>query len=206
MALYDTINLLKGEMFMANLICAKCNQPIPEGNAVECPFCWEIYHKECWEDTENCLTCKKYNPIYELVQAQKEYETQNSQSEENENEYDKIDTDEEMPIEFNGKEMPSSPVANQVLFISNIVFILGVVSGLACVGYVLAIMWMTFAEIGMINAIISIVKGAFTGAVVIAIGWVASALIKGFAELINNSQKNAYYLSKLVEKQQEKDE
>ena len=59
---------------MATLICAKCNQPIDEENAVECPFCWEIYHKECWEDTENCVTCKKYNPIYEMAQAQKEVE------------------------------------------------------------------------------------------------------------------------------------
>mgnify|MGYP006992100875 CR=1 FL=1 len=111
-----------------------------------------------------------------------------------------------MPVEFNGVETPSSPVANSVLFISNIVFVLGIVSGLSCIGYVLAIVWMTFAEIGTMNAVISIAKGVFTGAVVIAAGWVASTLVKGFAELINNSQKNAFYLSQLVEKQKEKDE
>lgn len=194
MALYDTINLLKGEMFMANLICAKCNQPIPEGNAVECPFCWEIYHKECWEDTENCLTCKKYNPIYELVQAQKEYETQNSQSEENENEYDKIDTDEEMPIEFNGKEMPSSPVANQVLLASIILLISGVVGSIALVIY--------FAFSATFRAYVGVIGGlALAG-----FGVGLSFVVKGIAEMVNNSQKNAYYLSKLVEKQQEKDE
>ena len=50
------------------------------------------------------------------------------------------------------------------------------------------------------------IVGAVMGAIIAAMGWVISVLIKGIAELINNSQKNAYYLSKLVEKQKEKDE
>ena len=180
---------------MADLICAKCKKPILEENAVECPFCWEVYHKECWEDTEICETCRKYNPIYEIVQKQKEVDVQNSQNEESETEYNEIDTDEEMPVEFNGREKPSSHVANMVLFVSNIALVLGVIFGVVFAAYM-------FIISGTISGII----GAVIGAVVAAVGWVISVLIKGFAELINNSQKNAYYLSKLVEKQEEKDE
>ena len=83
---------------MANFICAKCNQPISEENAVECPFCWEIYHKECWEDTENCVNCKKYNPIYEMAQAQKEYEALNQPNEENELKDKENTVDEELIV------------------------------------------------------------------------------------------------------------
>ena len=183
---------------MANLICAKCNEIVDEQNAVECPFCWEIYHKECWEDTENCVTCKKYNPIYEIAQAQKELEAQNQEKEEQENKNINNVIEDEDFTETVTREMPSSPVANMVLFISNIVLALGIVAGVACIGYIVVIVWMTYAEIGTLNAIISLVKGVFSGAVVIAMGWILSVLIKGFAELVNNSQKNAYYLSKLV--------
>ena len=35
-------------------------------------------------------------------------------------------------------------------------------------------------------------------------GWVASVLVNGFADLVNNSQKTAYYLSKLVDKDEKK--
>lgn len=179
---------------MANLICAKCNQPIDEENAVECPFCWEIYHKECWEDTENCVTCKKYNPIYEMAQAQKEYETQNKQ-EETEQIQNKENTVQEEMEELNGKEMPSSHIGNSVLFVSNIALVLGAVFGVALAAY-------NFILGGVSTGIV----GAVIGVIIAAMGWVISVLIKGFAELINNSQKNAYYLSKLVEKQKEKEE
>ncbi len=180
---------------MANLICAKCNEPVDEQNVVECPFCWEIYHKECWEDTENCVTCKKYNPIYEMVQAQKEFETQNQPSEEQELKDKENTVDEETTVEFNGKEMPSSHVANTVLFVSNIALILGAIFGIAFAVYMF-----------IIGGVTSGIIGAVIGAVVAAMGWVISVLIKGFAELINNSQKNAYYLSEIVKKQKEKDE
>lgn len=179
---------------MADLICAKCNQIIPSKEAVECPFCWEVYHKECWEDTENCVTCKKYNPIYEMVQAQKEYEAQNQRNEENELK-DKENTVDEEVMEFNGQENLSSPVANMVLFVSNIALVLGVIFGVVFAVYMF-----------IIGGAISGIIGVVIGAVVAAVGWVISVLIKGFAELINNSQKNAFYLSKLVEQQKEKDE
>lgn len=178
---------------MATLICAKCNQLIDEENAVECPFCWEIYHKECWEDTENCVTCKKYNPIYEMAQAQKEVEAQNQQNEENELK-DKENTVDDFS-QFNNIETPSSHIANSVLIVSNVALVLGVVLGVALAVYYFILGGFT---IGIVGAVI--------GAIIAAIGWVISVLIKGFAELINNSQKNAYYLSKLVEKQKEKDE
>ena len=57
---------------MANLVCAKCNKPIEDNNLVECPFCWEMYHKECWEETKFCLSCKKYNLDFARIQAEKE--------------------------------------------------------------------------------------------------------------------------------------
>ena len=156
---------------MANLICAKCNQPISEENAVECPFCWEIYHKECWEDTENCVNCKKYNPIYEMAQAQKEYEALNQPNEENELK-DKENTVDEDFTQFNNIETPSSPVANSVLLASLILLVSGIAGGVALAGF----------------------------------GAALSLAVKGVAEIVNNSQKNAYYLSKLVENQKEKDE
>ncbi len=179
---------------MADLICAKCKQPIEESNAVECPFCWEVYHKECWEDTEICETCRKYNPIYEMVQKQKEVEVQNSQNEETETEYNEIDTDEEMPVEFNGRETPSSPVANTVLLASLILLISGVAGGVALVIY--------FAFSSLLRAYVGVIGGlALAG-----FGVGLALVVRGIAEMVNNSQKNAYYLSKLVEKQKEKDE
>ena len=179
---------------MANLICAKCNQPISEENAVECPFCWEIYHKECWEDTENCVNCKKYNPIYEMAQAQKEYEALNQPNEENELK-DKENTVDEDFTQFNNIETPSSPVANSVLIVSNVALVLAVVFGVALAVYYF-----------ILGGVTTGIVGAVIGAIIAAMGWVVSVLIKGFAELINNSQKNAYYLSKLVENKKEKDE
>ena len=176
---------------MANLICAKCNQPISEENAVECPFCWEIYHKECWEDTENCVTCKKYNPIYEMAQAQKEYEALNQPNEENELK-DKENTVDEDFTQFNNIETPSSPVANSVLIVSNVALVLAMVFGVALAVYYF-----------ILGGVTTGIVGAVIGAIIAAVGWVVSVLIKGFAELINNSQKNAYYLSKLVENQKE---
>ena len=177
---------------MADLICAKCNQSVPEENAVECPFCWEVYHKECWEDTEICETCRKYNPIYEIVQKQKEVDVQNSQNEESETEYNEIDTDEEMPVEFNGREMPSSPVANSVLLASLVLLISGIAGGIALAIYMYSTSRLLVGVIG--------------GLAVAGLGVGLALVVRGVAEMVNNSQKNAYYLSKLVEKQKEKDE
>ena len=177
---------------MADLICAKCKKPIFEENAVECPFCWEVYHKECWEDTEICETCRKYNPIYEIVQKQKEVDVQNSQNEESETEYNEIDTDEEMPVEFNGREMPSSPVANSVLLASLVLLISGIAGGIALAIYMYSTSRLLVGVIG--------------GLAVAGLGVGLALVVRGVAEMVNNSQKNAYYLSKLVEKQKEKDE
>lgn len=177
---------------MADLICAKCKQPIEESNAVECPFCWEVYHKECWEDTEICETCRKYNPIYEIVQKQKEVEVQDSQNEEAETEYNEIDTDEGMPVEYNGREIPSSPVANSVLFASLVLLISGIAGGIALVIY----MYLTSR----------LLVGVVGGLALAGFGVGLALVVRGVAEIVNNSQKNAFYLSKLVEKQKEKDE
>lgn len=176
---------------MANLICAKCNQPISEENAVECPFCWEIYHKECWEDTENCVNCKKYNPIYEMAQAQKEYEALNQPNEENELK-DKENTVDEDFTQFNNIETPSSPVANSVLLASLILLVSGIAGGVALAIY------MYLAG--------KIIVGIIGGVALAGFGAALSLAVKGVAEIVNNSQKNAYYLSKLVENQKEKDE
>ena len=177
---------------MANLICAKCNQPIPDENVVECPFCWEIYHKECWEDTENCVNCKKYNPIYEMAQAQKEFEAQNIENEEQEIKDTNNTVDEDF-TETVTKEMPSSPVANSVLLASIITLASGVAGGLA-----LAI-HMNFTTLRNLVGIIG-------GLAIAGFGVALSLVVKGVAEMVNNSQKNAFYLSKLVENQKEKDE
>ena len=176
---------------MANLICAKCNQPISEENAVECPFCWVIYHKECWEDTENCVNCKKYNPIYEMAQAQKEYEALNQPNEENELK-DKENTVDEDFTQFNNIETPSSPVANSVLLASLILLVSGIAGGVALAIY------MYLAG--------KIIVGIIGGVALAGFGAALSLAVKGVAEIVNNSQKNAYYLSKLVENQKEKDE
>ena len=169
---------------MANLICAKCNEIVEEQNAVECPFCWEIYHKECWEDTENCVTCKKYNPIYEIAQAQKELEAQNQENEEQENKNINNVIEDEDFTETVTREMPSSPVANMVLLASMVVIGVGVAGGLALGVY------MYFAN--------KLLVGILGGVAIIGLGFVLSLVIKGVAEMVNNSQKNAYYLSKLV--------
>ena len=169
---------------MANLICAKCNEIVDEQNAVECPFCWEIYHKECWEDTENCVTCKKYNPIYEIAQAQKELEAQNQENEEQENKNTNNVIEDEDFTETVTREMPSSPVANMVLLASMVVIGVGVAGGLALGVY------MYFAN--------KLLVGILGGVAIIGLGFVLSLVIKGVAEMVNNSQKNAYYLSKLV--------
>ena len=169
---------------MANLICAKCNEIVEEQNAVECPFCWEIYHKECWEDTENCVTCKKYNPIYEIAQAQKELEAQNQEKEEQENKNINNVIEDEDFTETVTREMPSSPVANMVLLASMVVIGVGVAGGLALGVY------MYFAN--------KLLVGILGGVAIVGLGFVLSLVIKGVAEMVNNSQKNAYYLSKLV--------
>ncbi len=170
---------------MANLICAKCNGIINADELIECPHCWEIYHRECWEDISNCVTCKKYNPIFESAQAQKEMKKEEQEkSEEREKEYDEVQEDD---------ESISPPTPNNIMsLVSNAVLVLGAVLGIA-----VAISFMT-------GGIKGVVIGVVIGAVIAAAGWVLSVLINGFGELIANSQKTNYLLQKLVEKNEEK--
>lgn len=165
---------------MANLICARCNQPVNDENMVECPFCWEIYHKECWEDTENCLTCKKYNPIYEMAQAQKEYE----EKEQNEKIANEENVIEDKPEQVNMPEAPTSSVASSVLFASIVLLASGVLGGIALAVY----MYLTG----------KLIVGVIGGVALAGVGFALSLVVKGVAEMVNNSQKNVHYISKLV--------
>lgn len=178
---------------MDNLICAKCNEKIEEDNLVECPHCWEMYHRECWEETADCLNCKKFNTDFararvdeaEINEEEKSYEEVHEEAESDE-------LFEDFPI---GKEPRNSNIAHTIMSISKAVLIISVV---------IAILFAVYMFI--VNKLMGAVIGLIAGAAVVATGWVASILVNGFAELINNSQKNAHYLSRLVEKQEEKEE
>ncbi len=180
---------------MANLICAKCNKKIEENNLIECPFCWEMYHKECWEETKFCLSCKKYNPEFAIIQEEKKalaMENKEDSNEEN-SQIKKVEEDEineEQLFEMPTKELNHSPIANTMALISKVALVLGVIAGIALAVEAIVDSYYFAGK----------VIGIIFGLVVVAIGWVVSVLVNGFAELINNTQKSAYYLSKLVEK------
>lgn len=177
---------------MDNLICAKCNEKIEEADLFECPHCWEIYHRECWEKTANCLSCKKFNAEFARAKVDEAVE-----AEDEENQYEAVAEEENTELfeDFPmGKEPKGSNIAHTIMSISNAVLIISIVIG------VLFAVYMFFT--GIISGII----GLIAGGAIAAMGWVASILVSGFAELINNSQKNSYYLSKLVEKQEEKED
>lgn len=180
---------------MANLICAKCGKQIEEENLIECPFCWEIYHKECWEETKFCLNCKKYNLDFARIQEEKELQAEQESEQHKEISANEGQEDsDEMGFEVPAKEMNHSPIANSILLVSKVLLIVGAVAGLAFAAY------MVFATRSLIGGIFGVVIGA----VFAATGWAISVLVNGFAELINNSQKNAYYLSKMIEKKEDK--
>lgn len=181
---------------MANLVCAKCNKPIEDNNLVECPFCWEMYHKECWEETKFCLSCKKYNLDFARIQAEKE-DAEKKAVEEEKLQVETVQEDEENEeqlFQMPTKEINHSPIANTIILVSKIALVLGLISGVV-VGADAVIEAYSFG---------GRVVGVASGFVVAALGWVASVLINGFADLINNSQKTAYYLSKLVDKDEKK--
>ncbi len=183
---------------MANLICAKCNKEIDNNNLVECPFCWEMYHKECWEETKFCLSCKKYNLDFARIQAEKEEAEQKAIEEEKlkiENAQEEAPEDEEeMLFQMPTKEINHSPIANTIILVSKIALVLGLLAGVV-VGADAVINAFSFG---------GRIVGIASGLVVAGVGWIASVLINGFADLINNSQKTAYYLSKLVDKDEKK--
>ena len=181
---------------MANLVCAKCNKPIEDNNLVECPFCWEMYHKECWEETKFCLSCKKYNLDFARIQAEKEDAEKKAVEEEKlqEETVQEDEENEEQHFQMPTKEINHSPIANTIILVSKIALVLGLISGVV-VGADAVIEAYSFG---------GRVVGVASGFVVAALGWVASVLINGFADLINNSQKTAYYLSKLVDKDEKK--
>ena len=177
---------------MANLVCAKCNRPIEPNNLVECPFCWEMYHKECWEETKFCLSCKKYNLDFARIQEEKE-EAEQKAIEEERLQLEKVEEEEEgeeQLFQMPSKEINHSPIANTIALVSKIVLVLGLVAGIAF-GVDAVIKSYTIAEA---------IPGVVLGCVIVALGWVASVLVNGFADLVNNSQKTAYYLSQLVNK------
>lgn len=181
---------------MANLVCAKCNKPIEDNNLVECPFCWEMYHKECWEETKFCLSCKKYNLDFARIQAEKE-DAEKKAVEEEKLQVETVQKDEENEeqlFQMPTKEINHSPIANTIILVSKIALVLGLIAGVV-VGADAVIEAYSFG---------GRVVGVASGFVVAALGWVASVLINGFADLINNSQKTAYYLSKLVDKDEKK--
>lgn len=181
---------------MANLVCAKCNKPIEENNIVECPFCWEMYHKECWEETKFCLSCKKYNLDFARIQAEKE-DAEKKAVEEEKLQVETVQEDEENEeqlFQMPTKEINHSPIANTIILVSKIALVLGLIAGVV-VGADAVIEAYSFG---------GRVVGVASGFVVAALGWVVSVLINGFADLINNSQKTAYYLSKLVDKDEKK--
>lgn len=183
---------------MANLVCAKCNKPIEENNIVECPFCWEMYHKECWEETKFCLSCKKYNLDFARIQAEKEEAERKAEKEEKlqvEKVQEEDEETEEQLFQMPTKEINHSPIANTIMLVSKIAVVLGLIAGIV-VGADAVIQ--AYSLSGRI-------VGIALGCVVAALGFVASVLINGFADLINNSQKTAYYLSKLVEKDEKKE-
>ena len=181
---------------MANLVCAKCNKPIEDNNLVECPFCWEMYHKECWEEPKFCLSCKKYNLDFARIQAEKE-DAEKKAVEEEKLQVETVQKDEENEeqlFQMPTKEINHSPIANTIILVSKIALVLGLIAGVV-VGADAVIEAYSFG---------GRVVGVASGFVVAALGWVASVLINGFADLINNSQKTAYYLSKLVDKDEKK--
>lgn len=181
---------------MANLVCAKCNKPIEDNNLVECPFCWEMYHKECWEETKFCLSCKKYNLDFARIQAEKE-DAEKKAVEEEKLQVETVQEDEENEeqlFQMPTKEINHSPIANTIILVSKIALVLCLIAGVV-VGADAVIEAYSFG---------GRVVGVASGFVVAALGWVASVLINGFADLINNSQKTAYYLSKLVDKDEKK--
>ena len=180
---------------MDNLICAKCNEKIEEADLVECPHCWEIYHRECWEKTLNCLSCKKFNVEFRKAEEEEAIEENQQETAEKEDDFKAGDIQLEefsYPI---SKEPKDSPLAHTINMISTIVLIVGIVVAL---GYAIYM----FILGGLTGGVMGLIFGAIIG----VSSWVLSILIKGFAELVNNSQKNAHYLSRLVEKQEEKEE
>lgn len=180
---------------MANLICVKCKQPIDEENLVECPHCWEMYHRECWEETKFCLTCKKFNIDFPAIQAQKEAENAENEQALSDDEHSfKEASEDDMDVEPDGRELQGSPVAGNMLLVSKVALITGIAAGV-----------ITAVILFMIKGMTGGLAGLAIGGVLAAIGWIASSLINGFGEVINNSQKNAYYLSKLVEKKDNHD-
>lgn len=180
---------------MDNLICAKCNEKIEEADLVECPHCWEIYHRECWENTLNCLSCKKFNVDFRNTEEEEAVEEEQQEDAEKEENFKADDIQYEDFSYPAGKEPKESLIAHTINTVSTIVLIVGIV---VAVGYAIYM----FILGGLTGGITGLILGAIIG-----VGsWVSSILIKGFAELINNSQKNAHYLARLVEKQEEKEE
>ncbi len=173
---------------MKPITCAKCNQEIPEGDLVECPYCWEAYHTECWLETANCINCKKFNMDFARARAEKERAEAEAQAlaekESANSEFSELESDEDAPVEISNYSM-----ADTVASVSKIVLIVSIVFGILFAVYM-------FASVGITGLII----GAVAGVGIAVCGWIISVLVNGFAELINNSRKTVDYLAKLTTK------
>ena len=175
---------------MKPITCAKCGQEIPEGDLVECPYCWEAYHTECWLETSNCLNCKKFNMDFARARAERERAEAEAEAkakeEAEESEFADVEMDDEdaSPVGFSSPTM-----ADSVASVSKIVLIVSVVFGILFTVYML-----------ISTGVAGLIIGAIAGIGIAVCGWVLSVLINGFAELIGNSHKTVKLLNQLTEK------
>ncbi len=181
---------------MENLICAKCGEEILKEELVECPVCWELYHRECWANTKKCLTCKKMNLDYvaepELDEAEGEeavtaqYESLEEMAEE--------DNEDKKKSPLSGLLNPAG-VGGSIMQISSILLILFISAGV-----LLAVLCFVFG--GFAKGVF----GTIAGVILAGLGWALSVLVQGFGEMVENSQKSAFYLSELYQKSRKEDE
>jgi|GEM_PF-6502366 len=173
---------------MKPITCAKCNQEIVEGDLVECPYCWEAYHTDCWLETANCVNCKKFNMDFARARAEKERaEAETTEKEQSEFSEVEMDDTQDSPVEFSNASM-----ADTVSSVSRIVLIVSIVFGVLFAIYML-----------IARGVIGLVIGAVAGVGIAVCGWILSVLINGFAELINNSRKTVEYLAEITKKSED---
>ncbi len=180
---------------MENLICAKCGGEIPKEELVECPACWELYHRECWVKTKKCLTCKKMNLDYVSEPEGDEAFTDKPV----ENQYQNTENilSDGPPEELSAVFDATGPAgaSGSIMQISNILLVIFISAGV-----LLAVLCFVFG--GLVKGIF----GALAGAIIAGLGWAISVLVQGFGEMVDNSRKSAFYLSELYEKSRKEDE
>ncbi len=180
---------------MENLICAKCGGEIQKEELVECPVCWELYHRECWVSTKKCLTCKKMNldyvaePEFDEAEVEEPSKAQYESAEES----TESEGDDNKKSPFTGLLNPAG-ASGSIMQISNILLIIFISAGV-----LLAVLCFVFG--GLVKGIF----GVLAGVIIAGLGWAISVLVQGFGEMVDNSQKSAFYLSELYEKSRKED-